>query len=193
MVHIDQVPISVLIEGVEIPAWLAKELVSMEKSEWDYLQVAARGLVARMAATNAVNRRDLARRAVAGELTPTQKVGQWAMDLSDEVLEYIEDRFDRFSSHLCEDLDSVIAIVSKGGDDAKIFVEDLMEQRDELESVFTVLRLAGRKDHIELLSILDHRAELLQSSFDLVEPEFSPVLESAALESPGAWWAPRLC
>lgn len=193
MVHISLIPIAVLVEGVEIPAWLAKELTSLEKSEWDYLQVVARGLVARMAATNAVNRRDLARRAVAGEITPTQKVGKWARDLSDEVLDYIEGRFDRFSSHLCEDLDSVIAIVSKGGDDAKIFVEDLMEQRDELESVSTVLRLAGRIDHLELLSTLDHRAELLQSSFDLVEPEFCHVLEHAALESPGAWWAPRLC
>jgi hypothetical protein len=183
-----------LLEGVEVPRWLADRARRLYRSAELLERVESVGFVARLGAATAEAPGDLFAALVAGHAqSPGARARRWAASLDEAVTKELARLLVDAADLLRDNIAGLRELAAEGGEPARRAARAECYGRDELESVSWVLVAAGRGDEVAgTLEALDQAASGQLTALDLVlDADDDDLLSTIAWQAPDAWWGAR--
>ncbi|MDY0063411.1 MAG: hypothetical protein RBU45_26645 [Myxococcota bacterium] len=183
-----------LLAGCCAQPWLTAEATRLAGSPSLVDRFAAVGLLARLFVPNVDPEERVAELAAAldrGGSLPLVRSREYVQALPAPLLRELEASALERVLALEQELERLPEVVAGQAETAGSLGRRLLLARDDLESVATLLRLAGAGELLtEELVALDREAEALVDLFDELGPAFGdePRLQELAWQQPEAWW-----
>lgn len=151
----------VLLEGLEVPAWLMERACQLHRSEELLERVASVGFVARLGAALAAGRAE----------SPNTRARAWASGIDTAAADELERRVMESADLLRDDLEGMEEVVVDGGEIGQRVARAACYRQDELESAVWVLAAAGRDDCLKTVAAL--RLSALDLNLDIDDDSIS--------------------
>lgn len=184
------VDVRALVGTWAVAPWLLAEAEQLAAADWSFARAAAVGLLARLwTPVSPAARNDLLRRLREGDGGPSRAACRWFAALEPATRATVARSARSEVDALTERLPELSALAPAEPDEAEALGLSWLRRRDDLESVFFLLKRAGEEHRLAgELAALDARAAKFRSYWALLEPVDDERLRAVSWQEPDAWW-----